>query len=400
MEHKLMTVHNAAAWGARLSEVDYVPAIASTLQHECLETLSKWITCGEMPGKLAIFDTEEAMIHAASTAARSSVRVLTAATRTLLTYGMDLLYKQAEWRIPMVLLNLPGKPVTSSQPEPMYGDMPVPGNNGFLQIQCATSQEVLDTVIFACRLSEHEDVRLPVLINLEDMIPADAPQPVDLPNPTSVIQFVGSMHKHDRLPYSSRPRFRSVAVPGSSSYSSFRYELHLATQQALTVYTDLSNEFRDFFGREFPAIDSYCCEDADYVFVMTGAIATQVKQAVDHLRIAGWRVGLMRPWLLRPFPHAEFARLLKGKKAVAVIDQYFALGKGGSLYAELACALYGKPESPAVLASFVADLAGRDITLGECLEIVTELRKSLDTGVSPQPRLVFMPQKTYAATHS
>ncbi len=123
--------------------------------------------------------------------------------------------------------------------------------------------------------------------------------------------------------------------------------------------------------------------------MMIGSFATKAKAAVDSLREAGWSIGLIRPRLLRPFPDAEIRRLLGGCKAVAVIDQNLSFGTGGILHGEVAAALYGQPNAPPVLASFIGGLGGRDIPPEEFYEIARVIRDAAERGESPPPRLLY-----------
>ena len=389
MTRVLLTGNGAAAWGARLALADYIPAFPITPQTEIIETLANWIDNGEMPAKLVTLESEHSMITAAGAAASTGVRVFSATSSQGLLYGMEMLYNVAGWRVPMVLVNVSrglSAPITL---EPDHNDVLAARDSGFLQIHCATCQEVLDSVLLAHRLSEHEDVRLPVLVNQDGFYLSFTREPVDIPNATTAKQYVGSFNTQNIAFRASRPLSHAVAVLGGGPYSYFRYELHLAAQQALTIYDELADEFADFFGRHYPAIESYRTNDAEYVFVMMGSFATKAKDAVDRLREGGWKVGLVRPRLLRPFPQEKFHQLLQGKQAVAVIDQNLSMGKGGILHTELASALYGKSNAPRILASFIGGLGGRDITTQEFFEIATVLRKAVRTGVTPPPRLLF-----------
>jgi len=80
---------------------------------------------------------------------------------------------------------------------------------------------------------------------------------------------------------------------------------------------------------------------------------------------------------------------MRGKKAVAVIDQNISMGKGGVLHTELASALYGKPGAPPVLASFIGGLGGRDLPIEELFEIAKTLKDSVSDGMTPPPRLLY-----------
>jgi pyruvate ferredoxin oxidoreductase alpha subunit len=184
-----------------------------------------------------------------------------------------------------------------------------------------------------------------------------------------------------------RPLAQAVAVLGGSAYSYFRYQTHLAAEQALVAHEEIAHEFAQRFGRSYGALDCHRIEDAEIAFFMIGAFATKAREAVDRLRDAGVRAGLVRPRLLRPYPTEALQRALAGKSAVAVIDQNLSPGKGGVLFTELACALYGLESAP-LLVSYVGGLGGRDIAAEEFYEMARELRASASRRRAP-PRLLY-----------
>ena len=120
-----------------------------------------------------------------------------------------------------------------------------------------------------------------------------------------------------------------------------------------------------------------------------GSFATKAREAVDRLREAGQRVGLLRPRLLRPFPTDSIAKALQGVAGVAVIDQNLSMGKGGVLHTELAAGLYGRKDSPRVLTSFIGGLGGREIAPEEFYQIAEVTRRAVKTGQTPPPRLLY-----------
>jgi pyruvate ferredoxin oxidoreductase alpha subunit len=244
-------------------------------------------------------------------------------------------------------------------------------------------------MLIAYRLAEDERVRLPVIVNLDGFYLSFTREPVELPDQKAVRDYVGTYDPETTLFRASAPSSQGVAVLGGGPYSYFRYELHLAARNALAVYDLVADEFARQFGREHAAVEAYRMDDADIAFVMMGSFATKARAAVDRLRDAGLRVGLVRPRLLRPFPEAHIKRLLKGKQGVAVIDQNLSMGLGGVLHSEVASALYGQDGAPAMLVSFVAGLGGRDIADEEFFEMVAVTQRAIEKGEPPPPRLLY-----------
>jgi pyruvate ferredoxin oxidoreductase alpha subunit len=385
----LLTGNAAAAWGARLAGVDYVPAFPITPQTEIIETLAGWIDSGEMDGRLVTLESEHSMITAAGSAAATGVRVFSATSSQGLLYGMEMLYTVAGWRAPFVLVNVSRGLASPITLESDHNDIMAARDCGFLQIHCATCQEVLDSTLMAYRLAEDSRVRLPVIVNLDGFYLSFTREPVEIPPAKTAAAFVGDFDPQNTRFRASTPESQAVAVLGGSPYSYFRYETHLAALNGITVYDEISAGFREAFGRDYPVIEAYRAEDAEYLFVMLGSFATKAREAVDRLRDAGWAIGLLRPRLLRPFPGDALRRLLAGRRAVAVIDQNLSMGMGGVLHCELLAALYGHADAPPVVASFIGGLGGRDISAEEFYEIAQTLRRAVEDGRTPPPRLLY-----------
>lgn len=389
MIRKLLTGNAAAAWGARLAKVDYVPAFPITPQTEIIETIAHWIDIGQMDCRMVTMESEHSMITAAGAAAATGVRVFTATSSQGFLYGMEMIYTVAGWRTPFVLVNVSralSAPITL---EPDHNDVLAARDSGFLQIHCATCQEVLDSVLLAYRLGENERVRLPVIVNLDGFYLSFTREPVKIPDEKNVKEFLPPYDPGETHFRAGDPISQGVVVLGGSQYSYFRYETHYASLNALGVFEEISKEYEEVSGRSYQPVEAYRVEDAEIVFFMIGSFATKAKDAVDRLRKVGCKVGLLRPLLLRPFPVKPIIRALAGKKGVAVIDQNLSLGKGGVLHAELSSALYGATDSTPVLVSFIGGLGGRDITREEFYEMVAVTRKASETGEIPPPRLLY-----------
>jgi pyruvate ferredoxin oxidoreductase alpha subunit len=383
-----MTGNSAAAWGARLAGADYVPAFPITPQTEIIETLALWIDTGVMDCRMVTLESEHSMITAAGAAAATGVRVFTATSSQGLLYGMEMIYTVAGWRVPFVMVNVSrglSSPITL---EPDHNDILAARDSGFLQIHCATCQEVLDGILIAYRLAEHERVRLPVIVNLDGFYLSFTREPVEIPDAGAVSRFLPPFDPENIRFRARTPLSEAVAVLGGTLYSYFRYEIHLAALNAVQVFNEIAADYTSVFGRTYETVESYRTDDAELVFVMMGSFATKAKAAVDMLRQAGLAVGLLRPILLRPFPLDQIRRVLAGKKGVAVVDQNLSMGKGGVLHTEVASALHGQPDAPTVLTSFIGGLGGRDISAEEFYEMASITGKAVIEGLTPPPRLL------------
>jgi pyruvate ferredoxin oxidoreductase alpha subunit len=391
MTRELLTGNAAAAWGARLAAVDYIPAYPITPQTEIMETLAQWVAAGEMDARLVTMDSEHSMLTAAGAGAATGARVFTASSSQGLLYGLEMLYAVAGWRVPLVLANVSRAVAAPITLEPDHNDILAARDTGFLQIHAETCQEVLDSVIMAYRLAEHPDVLLPVLVNLDGFYLSFTREPVEIPDPDAVREFLPPYQASHAHFSASHGMAQGVAVLGGGTYAFFKYQMQRAAEAALDVHDEITSEFCNRFDRCYGAVEAYRLDDAEWVIVMSNSFSTIGKAEVGRLRAAGEKVGLLRLRMIRPFPHAEIQWLLDGRRAVAVIDQNLSVGKGGILFAEVASALTGGSAPP--LLSFIGGLGGRRFRSEEFDQILAALRVAESTGGSAEPHLLYSAQE-------
>lgn len=375
---QMLTGNAAAAWGARLANVDYVPAFPITPQTEIIETLAEWFGSGEMRGRFVTLDSEHSMITAAGAAAATGVRVFTATSSQGLVYGMEGLYTIAGWRVPLVLVNVSrglSAPITLG---PDHNDVLATRDTGFVQIHAETCQEVLDSILIGYRIAEDPGVSLPVLVNLDGFYLSFTREPVRIPEEEGVREFLPDFEPQHPGYRASHPMAHGVAVLEGTTYSYFRYQMHLAAENAAVVHAEAAGDFERLFGRRYGTVDAYRMDDADYALVMMGSFATKGRAAVDRWRADGKKVGLLRLRLIRPWPAADIARALSGLRGVAVVDQNIAPGQGGILFHEVAASLCGATARPARLRSFIGGLGGKDISEAEFDHVLRVLETAAD----------------------
>jgi pyruvate ferredoxin oxidoreductase alpha subunit len=303
-----LTGNAAAAWGARLAQVDYVPAFPITPQTEIIETLAHWIHAGEIATRMVTMDSEHSMLAAAGAAAATGVRVFTATSSQGLVYGFEMLYAIAGLRLPLVLVNVSRALANPITLEPDHNDVLSARDTGFLQFHAETGQEVLDSILMAYRLAEHPDVLLPALVNLDGFYLSFTRETVDPPTIEAVNDFLPSFVP--AYPTLSGPVSAALgaAVLDPSLYTYFKHQMRRASNAIFQLYPKIAAEFADRFGRSYGTVEEFMLADADYAIVMTNSFAVMGKAAVKRLREQGKRVGLVRLRMIRSFPRAEIQR--------------------------------------------------------------------------------------------
>lgn len=392
MSSQLKTGNGAAALGAKLARADYIPAFPITPQTEIIETLSSWVEKKEMDARITMLESEHSMITAAGAAAAAGARVFTATSSQGLLYGMEMVFAVSGWRVPFVLVNVSRGLASPLTLESDHTDILSARDSGFLQIFCSNAQEVLDSILIAYRLAEHPEIRLPVFVNLDGFVLSFTRESVSVPSQEDADKYLPSFDPGPGAFRSSHPVTHAAAALNGSLYSYFRYETHLASLRAASVYEPIAQEYEHLTGRLHPAVEEYRNADAEVSFVLMGAYAEKAKGAVEILRGRGIRAGLVRPRLFRPFPVRHIIGALGGKKAAIIVDQNLSMGKGGILHTETASALYGHPSAP-MLAGFIGGLGGRDISTEEFIAMADETLGALKKGRAPETRLLYTEQE-------
>ena len=389
MEGEMMTGNLAAAWGARLADVDYVPAFPITPQSEIVEALAKWCENGSMAARFVTMDSEHSMMTAAGAAAAAGARVFSATSSQGLLYAIEVLYSVSGWRAPLVLVNVSRALAAPITLEPDHNDVLAARDSGFLQIHAETCQEVLDSILMAYRIGQDERVMLPVIVNLDGFYLSFTREPVILPDAAQVAQFLPPFRPAHLGFKASAPHALGVAVLGGATYSYFRHQMQLASLTALTVHQEAAADFAGIFGRRYDLVEGYRLDDADDVLIMSNAFASRGKVAVDAARAEGRRVGLLRLRVIRPWPADAIRSALLGRRAVAVLDQNLSPGQGGILFQEIAACLYHEARRPRALCSFIGGLGGKNLSEGEFRTIFERTAEAGDQGRGIGPVLLY-----------
>ena len=112
-------------------------------------------------------------------------------------------------------------------------------------------------------------------------------------------------------------------------------------------------------------------EDAEYAVVIIGSAAGTTKEAIDHMRENGEKVGLIKVRSFRPFPGEEIAASLKKCKAVAIMDRSESFSTNGGPLAARCTAL---------TIDIMYGIGGRDVTVDDMINVYDTLKDIAVTG--------------------
>lgn len=297
---------------------------------------------------------------------------MTATSSQGLALMVEVLYIAAGLRLPIVMALANRSLSAPINIHCDHSDAYLARDSGAVQIFAESAQEAYDYTLMAQRLAEDMRVRLPVIVNLDGFTLTHSVQVVDVLADEVARKFVGEFKPVYPLLDVGRP-----VTWGPFAMPDYYFELKRAQQAAMEavppVFLEVQREFSQTSGRSYRGFfEAYRLEDAEYVMVLLGSTAGTAKVAVDELRARGIKVGLLKPWLWRPFPAAEVAAALSHAKVVAVLDRAFSFGVMGALYEDVATALYPLTRRP-VLVNYIYGLGGRDTAVPDLVKVFQEL---------------------------
>ncbi|MCS7182596.1 MAG: hypothetical protein NZ869_05745 [Thermoanaerobaculum sp.] len=364
--------NSAVAHGVRLARAQVIAAYPITPQTSIIEDLAAFVAQGQLNATFVKVESEHSALAACIGAASAGARVFTATSAQGLALMHELIHWAAGARLPLVLADVnramaPGWSIWTDQ-----NDTLSQRDTGWMQVYCSSSQEVLDSVVQAYRVSER--VLLPTMIVLDAFFLSHTHEVVDIPEQELVDRFLPPLELPLKLDLQRPGAFGNLVFP--DRYMEFRYKMELAHREAVEVWRETDREWGRLTGRSYGLVEAYRMEDADTVLLTAGTAASTARVAVDQLRQEGLAAGVVRLRVFRPFPAAELGHLLAGRRRVVVVDRNCSYGHHGIFHQEVKSALYSLPERrrPQVL-GVIAGLGGRDITVAELAQILLKAHR-------------------------
>lgn len=371
--------NEAIATAMRQINPDVFAMFPITPSTEIPQYFAQYVADGKVDTEFICVESEHSSMSACIGAEAAGCRAITATSSAGLAYMNEVLYVAASARLPIVLAvacrALTG-PININHD---YSDSMAVRDSGFIQIYAENNQEAYDNYLQAHRIAETADVRLPVMICEDGFITSHALENIELESDEDVRAFVGEYHPENYLLKHDNPL--AVGPYGTSPYyMEARVAQAEAMKNAKRVILDVAADFEHTFGRKYGFFEEYRMEDAEIALVLMGSSAGTAKAAVDELRRAGVKAGLVKIRVFRPFPGEELAAALGHCQAVAVLDKSEGFsGCGGPLFAETASACINLSQRPKMV-DIVYGLGGRDFTVDQAKRVFARLEKIVKTG--------------------
>ena len=226
-------------------------------------------------------------------------------------------------------------------------------------------------------ISEHRDVLLPTMVNLDGFILTHTIEPVEIPDKETVDGFIGTYDPVLYLDPKDPMTQGNFADP--FHYMEFRLAQQKAMDNSIEVIRKVYRDFAKEFGRSYDLLEEYKTEDAEVIVLSVGSVVGTIKDVVDETE----GVGVIKLTSFRPLPEEDLKKALNGKKVVAVVEKDVSIGLGkGAVASEIRDILYGMDEAPKVI-SFVAGLGGRDIKKNDIADLIATSKKAVKEDVDP-----------------
>lgn len=360
MAKHFLSGNEAFAYGIRLAKPDVISAYPITPQTIVVERLAEMVEDGSLKSEFIHVESEHSALSCAIGASAAGARAFTATSSQGLLYMAECLPYASGGRFPIVMMNANR---STALPWNIYGDQRdslLMMDSGWIQVYAETAQESLDLALMAYYIAEDKRVMTPLMVNLDGFVLTHTYEVVDVPSQELVEKFLPPYDTENKIHMDS-PKNLGYSV-GPDYNMEFKYLEHLGIKNAENVITEVESRFAEVFGRSYSGlVDTYLCEDADYVIITLGTIAGLCRETADLLRAEGIKAGVLRLRYIRPFPNSQVAEALRKAKAVGVLEKDISFGNEGTIYTNVNSALH-KARLNIPSYNFIGGLGGRDIT--------------------------------------
>ena len=275
-----------------------------TPQSELPEYLSRELP--KVGGAFVQAESEVAAINMVYGAGGSGTRVMTSSSSPGVALKQEGITYCAGAEVPCVVLNVmrggPGLGTIQPSQSDYYMATKGGGNGDYRTpvFAPASVQEAVDMIIEAFDVADL--YRTPVMVLADGMI-GQMMEPVDFDKERKIIE----------LP----EKTWAANGTGGKRQPNVINSLYLQSEELEQHNLKLEKKYKAIEENEVQ-YEMYHTEDAELVFVSYGTVSRIVKTTVDQLREEGYKVGLIRPKTLWPFPNEAFKQIPNAKNLLVV----------------------------------------------------------------------------------
>ncbi|QKR00306.1 pyruvate ferredoxin oxidoreductase [Metallosphaera tengchongensis] len=350
-----MVGNHAVAYAVRQAKPQVLAVYPITPQTTMLEKLSEYIDKGQLKARLIRVESEHSALASVYGAALSGARVFTATASQGLLYMTEMIYWAGGQRVPMVAAVATRAIASPWSILDDHQDIMGKRDSIWVQMSAENVQEAYDLTLMAFRISEHENVTLPVMMGFDGFILTHTMERVEVLPDEVVDQFLPE-RRFNLVDFDDPVGVGSVATP--EDYMFYRYEAQRSMERAKRVIEDIGKDYENITGREYGLVECYMCEDADYLVISMGAWSGDARVAAQRERDKGLRAGLLKIRVFRPFPKEKVREYVRRVRGVVVMDRAVSFGSGGVLGIEVKSSSYGL-DVP--IHNVIGGLGGKDV---------------------------------------
>jgi pyruvate ferredoxin oxidoreductase alpha subunit len=350
---KPLTGAYAVAEAMRQINPEVVAAYPITPASPIIEKFAQFVADGKVNTEFVRAESEHSAMSICVGASAAGVRTMTASSSQGLALMWEILAVASGMRLPIVMAVANRALSSPINIHCDHSDSMGARDLGWIQIYTETPQEVYEMTLLSLRLAEKAS--LPVMIMQDGFITSHCLEGVEILSDRIVKKFLEKYKpKYSLLDFDQPVTFGPFQLP--NYYFETKYQQIEALEKAKEIYLKIAQKLSKITNRKYPLFESYKLKEAEVGIVVLSSTAGTVKAVIDRLWKKGFKVGMLRPILFRPFPYQEIGRALKHLKVIAVLDRSSSPGGFPPLYNEIK----NSTQNP-LLTSYIFGLGGREI---------------------------------------
>ena len=173
------------------------------------------------------------------------------------------------------------------------------------------------------------------------------------------------------------PHHNPVVRGGSESDDIFfpaREAQNIYYDKMADIVNKYMEEISSYTGRNYAPFTYYGDKEAEHIIIAMGSVTETIKETVDTLNKQGYKVGLIKVHLYRPFSLKYLEKVLpKTVKKIAVLDRTLESGAREPLYLDVVSALKGHKDIEIIGGRY--GLSSRNTAPKEIKAVFDELKK-------------------------